>query len=200
MWVWIENKSDGISFVFALFLSLFPSRLLFFLMSYLFFSDWKQILRIWFYSHALVSMNNEVCRFCEKMTREKHKDWLLLRNQLIFCLVIFHSLSLSLFFSIVFSRWFFDFKPFRLAQCDQIRPLSHGVRFNFVIDIFICANNKVTISNLLSCHFLICGIFSERNNCSHRHNIKCYRIAIRTHSKGNWIADFFFLLLHFMWK
>lgn len=98
MWVWIEHKSDGISFVFALFLSLFPSRLLFFLMSYLFFSDWKQILRIWFYSHALVSMNNEVCRFCEKMTREKHKDWLLLRNQLIFCLVIFHSLSLSLCF------------------------------------------------------------------------------------------------------
>lgn len=143
--LWIENKSDGISFVLAVFFFLS-------VLSYSFFLDWKHILRILFYSHALVSITMKYFDFAKK----NDTDW---NTKLCFFLRI--SFSFVWWFRFCFQRccfrWFLVLNLFWwFSAGGSGHFLTEFVLILFIV-IYLCKQSYHF--QFCSCHFLICGIF-----------------------------------------
>lgn len=143
--LWIENKSDGISFVLAVFFFLS-------VLSYSFFFDWKHILRISFYSHALVSITMKYFDFAKKMTQIGTQNYasswesvFLLSDDFDFC------------FQRCCFRWFLVLNLFCWCSAGGSGHfLTEFVLIHFIV-IFLCKQSYHF--QFCSCHFLISGIF-----------------------------------------
>lgn len=140
----IETKSDGISFVIRIGVVYFLLVLSRFAFTFFFFSFWtwrrekKTLENLILFPCTCFRDNNEVSRFCEKMTQRKTKCYVRSEESV---LLLFGDFDDYFFFLLLFSN---DFSVLNLFRClcvlivaSQIRPLSHGVRFNSLSTIWL---------------------------------------------------------------
>lgn len=180
-----NTKSDGISFVFALCFS-FSLSFLASLHSIFVFDCENKYSEFRFYSHALVSMNNEGCWFCENKnvdtTQHQHKEpkwekeqkkWLLLKNQFnmvgLSSSLYFSSVFFVCFFPVVFYRWFFDSKPF--CVCERIHSVYSARVSQTKSSHFLTAFDLILLSRQF--YLFVCEQIATLTRTRTHSKIKC---------------------------